>query len=42
MIVVVPAPNNDNAPNVTVDDKAVVVVTVTSAMRRNAASPSST
>jgi hypothetical protein len=42
MIVVVPAPNYDDAPDATVDDNVVTVAIVTSAMSRNAASPSST
>jgi hypothetical protein len=39
MIVIVPAPNNNDAPNVTVDNNAVVVATIASAMSRNAALP---
>jgi hypothetical protein len=42
MIVVIPAPNNDDTPDATVDDDMVVVATVASTMSRNAVLLSST
>jgi hypothetical protein len=42
MSTIVPAPNNNHAPNVTVDNNPVAVATITSAMSRNAASLLST
>jgi hypothetical protein len=35
MIVVIPAPNDDNAPGTMVDDNVVTGATVTSSMSRN-------
>ncbi len=42
MIIVVLAPNDNDAPDATIDDHAGTVGTVASAMSRNAALPSST
>jgi hypothetical protein len=42
MIIIVPTPNNNNARDATVDDNEVAIVTVASAMSRNAVLPSST
>jgi hypothetical protein len=42
MIVVIPAPNDDNVPTVMIDDNKGSVATVDSAMSRNAASLLST
>jgi hypothetical protein len=39
MIIIVPAPNNENAPDTMVDKDAVVVPTIAFTMSRNAASP---
>ncbi len=41
-IVIVPAPNNNDPPNASVDNDEVLVATVASAMRRNTTLPSST
>jgi hypothetical protein len=42
VIIIVPAPNNDDTHDMTVDDNAVAIATIASAMSRNAALPSST
>ncbi len=42
MIIILHAPNNNNAPNVMVDDNVVAVTTIAMAMSRNAALPSPT
>ncbi len=42
MIAILPAPNNGNAPNGTVDNFAIVVATAASTMSRNTTLPSST
>ncbi len=42
MIIIVPALNYDDTPDAMVDDDAVAVVTIASAMSRNTALPSST
>jgi hypothetical protein len=42
MIIIVPAPNDKDAPNAMVDNNVVAIATVASAMSRKAASPPST
>ncbi len=42
MIIVVPAPNNYDAPDMMVDNDTVAIATVASAMSRNAVLPPST